>query len=170
MRDESDPTTAEERPSLAGTIARIHSSMANALSAGDVAALRRLEPSAPGGSAFWRLVPEQVIVETGLPTEEAERRWGVIVSSLALAGGRHRLRARLGEALAQVGLSEGRLDRLLRARGPRLHDEVRIAARRLDTRARDADWTEVARLVLDEDDERARRNVARDYYRSTPHD
>ncbi len=141
------------------------------LGPGDVASLRRLNSSQPGGGAFWRFAAnllDDQMPRVGPGRDAAERAWGAILAGMATTAGLNRGGARAGAALAEAGVSEGRFDRLLRSTGARLADEVRTAARFLASKGARVDWTDVARLVLAADDEieAARRTLARAYYRA----
>lgn len=146
------------------------------LSAADLASLRRLTPTDYGGSGFWKImtgivdVPDDYLAGDWRPDcIERERRWGAILQAMAIHSDSFQPSVGLGRALESAGFSELRLQRLLRARGGGLLDEVRVLARFLDAKSEPVNWTDVATLVLHQQDERAeqvRRKVARDYYRA----
>ena len=132
-----------------------------ALSAGDMASLRRLDSQTAGSSAFWRLLPETT-------PPDAESAWAVILAGMAQTAGQHDRSVATGRGLALAGLSEERLQRLLEANGAALGDQIRHVARILASRNQRIDWTGLAQLVLWTDDEAAihvRRKIAREYYR-----
>lgn len=141
-----------------------------AMSTGDRAALRKLTPGALHHPAFWKL--STGVLQSALPTDErarafAEQRWAVIVAVAAAAT--HSPSTRLGSALARADVAEVRLTRLLRARGEQLPDAVRTLAHQLVAAAAPFDLADLAWLVLSEDrgdEERARQQIARDYYRA----
>jgi len=152
--------------SIVGGIAR---DIDDGLSSGDVAELRRARPDSVPGPAFWRIVATHAITteSEGSARLEAERRWTAIVSGMAKMKGLHRPAARLGRALAQGGLTEPRVLRLLRAHDEALADVVRTTAHQLASTATPVDWTDLARLVLSDgrsDEDEVRRRIARDYY------
>jgi len=92
-----------------------------------------------------------------------------VLCCMATTAGMNRPGASAGDTLARAGLSEHRFDRLLRATGARLHDELRTVARFLASKGEAIDWTDLARLVLtdgSEATETARRTLARAYYRT----
>lgn len=159
-------------PSLGGVIGRLAHAMSREgpLGAGEVAELRRLEPHDPGSPAFWKVVA--AYLEDSLPSggerlDDAERRWAAILSGLATLGPLHRQGVRLGLALAEAGLSELRFVRLLRAHDEGLLHQARVTAKFLSAKGQPADWTGMARLVLSDgrdDEERVRRQLAREYY------
>ncbi|MGI8498966.1 MAG: type I-E CRISPR-associated protein Cse2/CasB [Gemmatimonadaceae bacterium] len=98
---------------------------------------------------------------------ERETRWSAIIVGLAYLGELHRPGATLGRALVAAGFSELRFSRLLRADGERLLDELPMLARFLAAKDTPADWVQAAWLILSADqigEEKARRNLARDYY------
>jgi len=156
---------------LRQVVTRIAGAMERELPAGDLAALRRLAPGEPGGAAFWKVltyfVGEQ-LPTSGEARDQAERRWAAVLCGMATTAGMNRPGRAAGESLAAAGLSEHRFDRLLRASGDRLHDEVRTAARMLASKAESLDWTDLARVILTDGSdgaESARRQLARSFYR-----
>jgi CRISPR system Cascade subunit CasB len=162
-------------PKGQGTIASIVDSVARMLrnspsiTAGDLAALRRMDPRDPS-AAFFKI--EGLVLDEHLPGEAerrriAETRWSAIVLGLAHLGDLHSPDRRLGLALAEAGFSEFRFARLLQADADQLLDELPLLARILTAKGISADWSAAARLILssgrsDEDD--TRRHLARDYY------
>jgi len=98
--------------------------------------------------------------------------WIAIVKSLAQMAGLHRPGRPFGAALNAARVSEMRLTRLLRARGPALYDQLRVTLQALASRGEGVDGLDIANFVLsdagsDEDSrERVRRRVARFYYRA----
>lgn len=138
---------------------------------GDRARLRRLHPASPDGSAFWRLLLEQVPDEERRGAE-SESRWAVLMQGMALMSGPvaspHRQGARLGAVLAELGYSELRLTRLLRAREPKdLAEHVPRLARFLAAKGSAIDWARFGLLILARSEESAenhRRAIARDYF------
>jgi CRISPR type I-E-associated protein CasB/Cse2 len=94
--------------------------------------------------------------------------FAVILAAMAHLSGLHRPGRRLGTALAEHGVNELRVIRLLRARGERLLDTAQVLARHLAALEAAFDQTELARLVLSDGRDWAnevRHTVARDYYR-----
>jgi len=158
-------------PSL---IARLAKAFETELSPGDMADLRRLDPDDPAAPGFWKVVvghlePGAVLEYFGPARDEAERRWAVILSCMAITQRQYRPGRRLGEALGASGLSELRFVRLLRAHGPALANALRLVARFLASKAEPLDWADLVRLVLSDDRpwaEPVRRQLARDYYRA----
>lgn len=140
-----------------------------ALSTGDIAALRRMNPRTPV-AAFFKI--EGILLDEHLPGDgparfEVETRWAAIVLGLAHLGGLHSYQHRLGVALANAGFSELRFVRLLQADGEQLLDELPSLARFLAAKEIPADWGAAARLILSAgrcDEEVARRSLAREYY------
>jgi CRISPR type I-E-associated protein CasB/Cse2 len=91
----------------------------------------------------------------------------MVVGALAVTSGLQAPRRSLGAALAEAGLSELRLTRLLRAHAGALPAEVRAVASYLASKAVPFDATDLARLVLSDggpSEERVRRGIARSYY------
>jgi CRISPR system Cascade subunit CasB len=141
------------------------------LTAGDVAALRRMNPRHPP-AAFFKI--EGILLDAQLPgnavmREELETRWAAIIAGLAYLGSLYRPGQRLGTVLAYAQFSELRFARLLRADGDRLVDELPAVARFLAAKAAPVDWVGAAHLILSadgENEEAVRRHIARDYYRA----
>jgi CRISPR type I-E-associated protein CasB/Cse2 len=126
------------------------------------------------GTAFWRIAldylePAGALPDPGAPWRtEAEDRWCEVLSGLARTYSLHRAGRRLGTALANAGLSEARLMRLLRATASELGSEVRSVVHRLASVGEPFDWSQLARLTLyseSDSTEALRRAIARDYYR-----
>jgi len=162
--------------SLAETVHRLGGIIEKRLHAGDVADLRRLNPRRPGSPAFWKLVvgelePAGALRGEGPRRTDQERRWAVILNVLAHLGDLQVPGLSYGRALAECGFSEQRFGRLLRARGETLWDQARRSAQFLSSHGQRADATGLAWLILSEgrsDAQRARRQLARSYYRVNP--
>jgi CRISPR system Cascade subunit CasB len=135
---------------------------------GNLAALRRIRPEAPDGAAFWWLVAEHA--PRAFDDERAALALATVVQGMAIAHPFHLPlsgRGRLGEALAEAGVSEMRLLRLLRLPCSELPEELRRLARLMGNKG-DAgrfDWSDAFDLLFWADGERVRRDIARDYYR-----
>jgi CRISPR type I-E-associated protein CasB/Cse2 len=138
---------------------------------GSLAALRRLDPKRPDGAAFWWLVAEHD--PSGFHDDRVASALAAVIQGMAIAHPFHRPlsgRRRLGEAMAEAGVSEARLLRLLRTPASELPEELRRLARLMAAKG-DAgrfDWIDAFALLLwaeGEPGERERRAVARDYYR-----
>ena len=157
-------------PSVVGRLARL---VDEALPAGDVAELRRMSPETADAPAFWKLVatnlePDGLWLAGTRDRDEAERRWATVLWCLAHGRGFHRPRAWAGAALADAGYAESRFVKLLRATGPSLRDEVRLAGRFLANKGTAVDFGELARLVFSDgtdDEDNVRRRLARSYFR-----
>lgn len=140
------------------------------MSTGDRATLRKLSPDDLHQPAFWKLTTgalQKVLADDGPLRAAQERRWAVVIA--VLAGALHSPTTRLGTALAKARVAEVRVTRLLRARGEQLPDAVRTIAHQLIAAAAPFDLADLAWLVLSEDrddEERARQQIARDYYRA----
>lgn len=136
---------------------------------GHLAQLRRLDADRPDGTAFWQLVATHA--PRAFDDERLARALAIVLRGMALT--REFLtteRRGLGTALAESGVSELRLLRLLRADMARLDEEIRQLARLLASKGEAGrfDWSEALWLILTADTEpgeRCRRAVARDYYR-----
>jgi CRISPR system Cascade subunit CasB len=140
-----------------------------AITTGDVAALRRMDPRHPE-AAFFKI--EGLVLDGQLPGNAEERagletRWAAITAGLAHLGTLHQPGQRLGNVLADAQYSELRFARLLRADADRLADELPTLARFLAAKGTPVDWTGAAHLILSADgtnEEPIRRHLARDYY------
>lgn len=172
--DISNGTHAELGPGarLRDAVNLIAGDIASRLGPGEVAALRRMRPLDVDAAPFWRIVASRLEPLNLLPGEaaartEAERRWAVILSAMARLAGLHVPGARLGRVLAELDFSELRFLRLIRSHDVGLADIVRVTAHTLASRAKDVDCADLAQLVLSDgrgDEDRVRRNLARDYY------
>lgn len=131
---------------------------------GDLASLRRLDPDAPAAAAFFSIVVK-VAPEAG-PCKM--RRYARLLQILALNPDALKP-GPLGAALAAAGVSEGRVLKLLAARGSALAGQLHLLARRL-ANAGALPYHQIAELVLEPDDsaraEDVRLRIARDYWRA----
>lgn len=158
-----------EAPSLASLIGHLATDLA-AADSGTRAELRRLTPDDPGGPAFWRVVvtrlePADQLRGGGPARENALRRWAVILR--ALAGFGHQPGRRFGSALAIGGVSELRLNRLLRTSDEALFDQLRAVSHQLIHAAVPVDLTGLALLLLSDgqpNQTAVRQGIANDYY------
>jgi CRISPR system Cascade subunit CasB len=167
------PTTTDQTDSLASKVLGLAALLgSDAVSPGALSQLRRLDVRAPDQPAFWSLLAARIDPEGSLPIE-MESRWAAVFRGMARMRPRHHATgARVGEALAKAGYSEGRLTRLLRARGAAFLDAVVRACSFLASRGEPVDWVEFSALILSTDPEKAearRRRVARDYFRALQH-
>lgn len=142
-----------------------------AISVGDAAALRRMDPRHPA-AAFFKI--EGLVLDEHLPGDAATRadvetRWAAVITGMAFLGDLHQPARRLGLSLADAGYSELRFARLIRADADRLVDELPGLARFLVAKRIPVDWTAAAHLILSaggRNEEPIRRHLARDYYGS----
>jgi CRISPR system Cascade subunit CasB len=173
---EAPPPTDADRP-LRKTIDRIAFELDRELIAsGDRAALRRHRPGEAAGPAFWKLAvhhlePDGLLPGAGAPQrDDLERRWAVILAALAELSGLHRRGFRLGRVLAEAGVAEARVLRLLRARGEALARLVLTVVHQLASGRHPVDALGLAELLLSDGrpswEERVRRFVAEDFYRT----
>ena len=161
-------------PSRTSLISSLARAIDNKLSTGDVAQLRKLEPSDPSAPAFWRIVfgylePAKALPAEGRLRDVVEQRWAAVLSAMAIAKGLHQPSQRLGKALAEAQYSELRLTRLLRAEADTLMDLVRTTARMLAAKQVRFDAKGLADLIFSDGSDHAenvRRQIARDYYRN----
>lgn len=155
--------------SLVSAIAGLLRRERGAMTTGDEAALRRMDPRHPP-AAFFKI--EGVLLDGHLPGDETRRtdletRWAAIVAGLAHLGRLHQPGQRLGQVLADAHYSDVRFARLIRADSERLVDELPALARFLAAKDTPVDWSAAALLILSagrSDEEKFRRQIARDYY------
>jgi CRISPR system Cascade subunit CasB len=113
-------------------------------------ALARLDPDAPMPHQLAAL--SRALLAAGFEPERWQhatwKRWALIVHGIALAG--HDSRRRLGEQLAEAGVSESRVTRLLIARGDAFTQTVPRLLRLLGSRNVKPNWDEFGGLILKE--------------------
>lgn len=139
-----------------------------ALSPGDLAELRRLTPDNPAAPSMWRVFTS-AFKGREFPADDQLPGWACALQVLAQLGelGR-REGAWLGPALAEAGLSELRLVRLLRAERPAIWNEVRSAAHFLAQKGVAVNGAQLALLSLllpGSQLDQLRRQIAHGYYR-----
>lgn len=91
----------------------------------------------------------------------------MILRALAELHGLHNSSRRFGTALAEAGISEARLTKLLRVGGEALWDGLRAVTHQLVSTGRTIDMTGLARLVLTDgapNEQAVRQGIANDYY------
>lgn len=131
---------------------------------GDKAEARRMGTS--GSTLFWRQV-----ARLGIPAQQ-EADWRLFTRLVALmtpasrTTSTHDADRALGAALADAGLSEARLARLLAARGPSREDALERAIRMMARKGGGLDVTDLARAILWPDDTS---RLARSYYHQLDH-
>jgi hypothetical protein len=136
---------------------------------GNLAALRRMDPVAYDVPAFWRLLAGATGGE--MVSLRDEERWALIAQGMALMAPNHHDGTAIGEALQKINYAEGRLARLLAARGRQFRALVPRLCRHLAARQQPLNWYRFARLILTEslDEEKAeqiRLEIARAYFRA----
>lgn len=135
----------------------------------DLARLRRLDPDGPDEAPFWRLVAQHA--PAAFDHEQAASALAIAVQGMAIVHPFHVVqgdRRSLGQALAESGVSEMRLLRLLRLGRSDLPEEVRRLARLMASKG-DAgrfEWADIFDLAFWPKGEAVRRRLARDYYRT----
>lgn len=142
------------------------------ISMADHAALRRMQPLAPGPAA---LPTYSLLSEVGVALDNADsvRRWTVIAHALALARGGHEPARKIGTALVEMKFSEARLAQLVSADFDLLSDIIPRLARRLNSQSPPRmDFAPLMRLLLTVDRdlpeaERARLEIARSFVLAT---
>jgi CRISPR type I-E-associated protein CasB/Cse2 len=165
------PDISAPPPVGRGTIAAMAARLAREdYPPGDLAQLRRLSPDRPDGRAFWQLVARYA--PAAFDDERLARALAICLRGMAIMRefllGSPR---RLGAALAEAGVSEQRVLRLLRADADRLDEELRQLARLLASKGEPGrfDWADAFMLVQSgagtDGGDRLRRAIAGDYYR-----
>ncbi len=159
---------SDDTPTLSSVVGSMAFQIEHRFGAGDVANLRRA--SGAWSPAFWRLLFE-CVPEKWRTTSSQESRWATVAAMLATCVGLHVPQSRAGQALAEAGWSELRLVRLLEARGDQLEPMIRQVAQYLASKQQRCNFTDIAALVIYQDDakpaaEDARMAVARNYYRA----
>lgn len=118
---------------------------------GDRAALARLDPDALRPHEIAAL--SRALLAAGLQPEtwrpETWPRWALVAHGMALAG--HDGAGRLGRQLADAGVAESRVTRLLTARGETFRQLVPRVLRLLASKGVAPNWFELGELVLKED-------------------
>jgi CRISPR system Cascade subunit CasB len=136
------------------------------LSTGDRAALRRMSPDQPP-LAFYRFAL-RYLPEGWDSTEELRRDWTTLVAGMAIVSPNpHRPDLPFGQALAEEGYSEARLERLLSADGDTQRTLLLRAARFLAAKTAACNWIHPAQLLLTRHADRreqCRRRIAGDFY------
>jgi CRISPR type I-E-associated protein CasB/Cse2 len=137
---------------------------------GDLAALRRMDPDRPNTPAFWRLLAKAT--NGAMVWRDDEPRWALIAHGMALMVPNHHAAViSVGEALHNIHYAEGRLARLLNARGSQFRALLPRLCRHLAAKQQPLNWFQLADLVRHEgrsEDlaDRVRLAIARDYYRT----
>jgi CRISPR system Cascade subunit CasB len=140
-----------------------------AITQGDLASLRRMDPRHPV-PAFFKI--EGLLLDDLLPGDaevrlDLETRWAAIISGLAIVGDLHQPGIRLGRALVDAQFSELRFSRLMRSDVDRLADELPALARFLAAKGVRGDWAGASQLILSagtRHEEEVRRHIAREYF------
>lgn len=152
-------------PALSRALADPH------FSNGERAALKRMALDGPAPLALHRLILRQI--DDAWQGEHWTPRWRALVCALAIQrdGGFDPTRP-WGQALADAGYAESRLERLLAAQGDTLLALALRAARQLAAKGLACDWRQLADLLFSGTDSRERINtrIARDYYRNLKKD
>lgn len=138
---------------------------------GDRAALKRMAPGVSPPLAFYRLWLRHL--DETVPVPDQTPAWAVIVAGLSSSPPQaHRPGRGFGQALAECGWHEARLERLLAADDDgQLAKLVADALRFLASRGDSFDWTHVARLLLartGDARDAIHRRIATDFYRHQP--
>ncbi|MBS3762085.1 MAG: type I-E CRISPR-associated protein Cse2/CasB [Planctomycetes bacterium] len=160
---------AEEELSLTQVVGKLAHAIDTQLGTGQVAELRRVSPDEPYSPTLWKLLLSSVPKRftSGAEQEKKEARWGALLMGMAITAGLHDPHVPLGKALALAGWSELRFVRLMRDQEESLVERVRRLAHYLNSKSQAANWTDVARLLLNQEGEWAERHrvdISRSYY------
>lgn len=165
---------AEERKSPEpGSIEAFHNAIAEIVrhDTGASAELRRMDvENAAGVPTLHKALARAGVPETALRHDEGMSRWATIGAIFARSLFAKGESVDLGQAMADVGVSELRVSRLLNARGPALRHQAELLARRLASAGKSPRAYKLAKLILSEgrDEiraEEARRDIAATYFR-----
>lgn len=164
-------TNTTEASTLAPDIARLAGVISSPrYPGGDHAALRRWAPGLSVPLAFYRLWLRYLDRE--LPPEGDTEAWMTIAWGIAISGeGCHDPKHPLGQAFAESGYSEGRLERLLSAPEDVRIDLFMTAVRFLATKGKRFDWREATQFLLTRDAdkrENLHRRIASAYFHHLP--
>lgn len=158
MTDHDPTSSASPLARLAQVVARSQRFRGDtaALDNGERAALARLDPEAPRPHQVGALARALVLADISPDDWRAETwlRWALIAHGMALAG--HDGASRLGPQLARADVSEGRVTRLLTARGDAFRQQVPRVLRLMASRSVAPNWLDFGALVLATDREEAR--------------
>jgi len=147
----------------------------DALSNGDRAELRRIDPASPVTPALWKILLrlQEEGASVGLGHDAQERRWATLLMAMSLcispSQNLHDYDVPLGQGLAAAGWSETRFVRLMEADADTLPVLVRRMAQYLASKQQAVDWSNVAWLLFTASGDAAedvRLNIARTYYRT----
>ena len=147
-----DPTTDEQAPSLpAPTYREPFGALAAYIqraSSGERAALARLKPEALQPHQLAALA--RALLAAGLSPEQWHvdtwPRWALVAHGMALAG--HDGKQKLGKQLADAGVSESRVTKLLTSRGDAFKQLLPRVLRLLASKGVAPNWRELGELVL----------------------
>ena len=181
-------TTPAERETYGRYDPRLAAAISNnmarhgAMTTGDIAELRRMNPERPTAASFWKIMMGHGITNPdGAEHDhpELEKTWARILRCIAMdtkvgekhTEGPHLGNRRLGEALANADYSEGRLKALLNAQGETIIKAVEHATHFLSSKQEKFNWNQAAALMMtkhrntaQQDSDRVR--IAREYYRA----
>lgn len=152
---------------LASLIARLTAVLGHPdFPAGDRAALKRMVPGQPPPLEFYRFALRHLPDNWEGHLED----WLTLISAMALMGANAYQKGRsFGQALAEEGFSEARLERLLAADDEGRRALFLRAVRYLASKGASFEWEQAARLLLTRDDARRQeinRRIATDFYRA----
>ena len=139
---------------------------------GDRAKLKRMSPEGRAPVSYYRFITRHVPEDLRFANDEPN--WKALITGIALQHGNpHNPKVSFGQALAETGFSETRLESLLAADGRILRTLLVRAARRLAASRKACNWKHVAYLLFagtDEFRERINRQIASGYFRAIPTD
>ncbi|MBF0528784.1 MAG: type I-E CRISPR-associated protein Cse2/CasB [Deltaproteobacteria bacterium] len=137
---------------------------------GERAALKRMGIDGAAPLAFHRFVIKYI--EDAYQNGPWRADWRTLICAMARQrNGGFNPAISLGQALAEAGYAESRMERLLSANGDTLRALILRAARQLTAKDVAIDWSQLAELLFCRDPESREKintRIARDFYRSTP--
>ena len=149
-----DPTTTEAEPSAAMPRRSDHfaalAAYVSRAAPGERASLARMQPDAMQPHQLAAL--SRSLLAAGLSPDQWHTdtwpRWALIAHGIALAG--HDGKQRLGSQLAQAGVSESRVTKLLTSRGDTFTQLLPRVLRLLASKSVAPNWRELGALVLNQ--------------------
>jgi CRISPR system Cascade subunit CasB len=168
MLQVSNEATATDT-TVNSVVSKIAYAIEHYLSNRDLAQLRRVSPQVPYTPALWKVLLTYVPASWtgGSKQDEIELCWSNLLMGMAMTAGLHDPSVPLGRALVHAGWSELRFVRLMEARGDNLVKNMRRLASFFASKSQQANWSDVAQLLLNQEEEWAefhRRRIARSYY------
>lgn len=166
-KERREPGTRDQAVSAA-TRAMARTLWSEHYPAGARRTIRSMDPALRTEGAFWRLL-NTCVWPSLRRTQADEEAWALIAKCLASFSPGREQAIPFGRAAQLCGISEERLNALLRSSAESLDSRLRGMVRRLDRQGYHVDFTSAAQLIyFDAADSDAREkacvSIARDYY------